>query len=193
MTTGERADLFGPYAFALAPAEAEAAAERLGLRAALNGGLTARHAAPLAAFALALLFTSALAFAGFISRRAGDATIILAAAGFMVQRAATRRRFRRARRGEREAIGRFQPACVLTAAFEESGLTLEGAGRMRRLDYVDCEDAESAGGLIYVWPRDGVPIVVPTRALADADEAERLVGQLADWIRHSRRRRGLGG
>ena len=39
MTTAGDADSFGPYAFALAPAEAEAAAARFGLRVALRGGL----------------------------------------------------------------------------------------------------------------------------------------------------------
>ena len=44
-------------------------------------------------------------------------------------------------------------------------MTVEGAGRKLRLTYADCEDAENAGGLIYVWRRKGVPVVVPTRVL----------------------------
>ncbi len=46
MTVGSP-DSFGPYAFTLAAAEAEAAAARLGLRDALRGGLLANHLAPL--------------------------------------------------------------------------------------------------------------------------------------------------
>ena len=188
MTTSGRADSFGPYVFALAPAEVEAAAERFGLRIALSGGLIVRHAAPLALFALTLLFASTLALTGLISRRAGEATIILAALAFMIQRAANRWRIRRARHWGREAITGLQAAGALTAAFEEDGLTLEGAGRVRRLSYTNCERAENAGGLIYVWPREGAPIIVPTRALADADEARRLVAQVAGRINRSRRR-----
>ncbi len=192
MTASERMGLFGPYAFALAPAEVEAAAERLGLRIALKGGLTARHAAPLAVFALTLLFASTLALTGLIGRRAGEATIIAAAAAFMIQRAAMRWRFRRARQGGRETMAGLLSAGGLTAVFEEESLTLEGVGRMLHLNYADCEDAEYAGGLVYVWPRAGVPIVVPTRALTGADEAERLVAQLAGRIGHSRRGRAPG-
>ncbi len=184
MTAGARQGTFGP-------AEAEAAAARLGLRVALNGGLTARHAAPLAIFTLTLLFASTLALTGFISRRAGEATIMFAAGAFMVQRAATRWRIRRARQGGRAAIAQLHSAGALTAAFEEDSLSLEGAGRTLRLNYADCEEAENAGGLIYVWPREGVPIVVPTRALADAEEEKRLVARLAGRIRRSSAGHGL--
>ncbi len=187
MTATERGDSFGPYAFALAPAEVEAAAERLGLRIALKGGLIARHATPLAIFVLTLLFASVLALAGFINRRAGEATIILAAAGYMIQRAAIRRRFWRARRAGREAFAGLQPAGGLTAEFEENGLTLAGAEGTLRLNYADCEGAENAGGLIYVWPREGAPVIVPTRAFEDADEARRLVAQISGRIGRSRR------
>src|SRR6516164_2591471 len=82
--------------FTLGPREAEVAAERLGLRTALKGRLIARHAAPLAAFTLTLSFASILALCGLIGRRAGEATILLAAAAFMVQRAIARWRIRRA-------------------------------------------------------------------------------------------------
>ena len=77
MTAGDGAGSFGPYAFALTPAEAEAAAARFGLRVALRGGLIASHLAPLAIFILAMLFASILALAGFIGRRAAEATILL--------------------------------------------------------------------------------------------------------------------
>ena len=72
MTADGSPDLLGPYAFTLAPAEAEAAAARFGLRSALKGGLTRSHLAPLAVFTLVILFASILALTGFISRRAGD-------------------------------------------------------------------------------------------------------------------------
>jgi hypothetical protein len=182
MTAGSGCESFGPYAFTLAPAEAEAAAARAGLRLALRGGLLARHLAPLTAFALVIVFASVLALTGLISRRAGEATLILAAAGFMIQRLANHWRIRRARREGRAAIARLQSAGALTATFENDALTLDVDGRVERLCYADCEEAEDAGGLIYVWLREGAPIVVPTRALADPDEAARLMSRLSGRI-----------
>ena len=97
MTADGRSDSFGPYAFTLTPAEAEAAAARAGLRTALKGGLLASHVAPLTAFALVMAFATVLALTGLISRRAGEATLILAAAAFMIQRLMSHWRIRRAR------------------------------------------------------------------------------------------------
>jgi hypothetical protein len=183
MTADCRSDSFGPYAFTLAPAEAEAAAARAGLRIALRGGLLARHLAPLTAFALIIVFASALALTGLISRRAGEATLILAGAAFMIQRLATHWRIRRARGQGRAAVAQLRSACEVTASFDSDSLSLDVDGRALRLGYGDCEEAEDAGGLIYVWLRDGAPIVVPTRALADAEEAKRLVSRLSVRIR----------
>ena len=177
MTAGGPPDAFGPYAFTLARAEAEAAAARVGLRAALRGGLTLRHHAPLAAFALILLFASVLALTGFISRRAGELTFIIAAAAFMIQRLAIHWRIWRARQGGKVTIGRLQGGGALTTTIDDDGVTQTGAGRNVRLDYADCEDAEDAGGLIYLWPREGSPIVLPTRALGPG-EAARLLARI---------------
>ena len=182
----ESAVSFGPYAFTLAPAEAEAAAARLGLRQALNGGLLASHVAPLTAFVLVMAFASVLALTGLVSRRAGEITLMLAALAFMIQRLVTHWRIQLARRDGRDAIARLQSAGAMTATFGAQGLSFEVDGRATRLSYAECEQAEDAGGLIYVWPRKGAPIVVPTRALADASEAARLVTSLSDRIRASR-------
>jgi len=181
MTARSPPDPFGPYAFTLAPAEAEAAAARVGLRAALRGGLTLSHHAPLAAFALILLFASILALTGFISRRAGELTFIIAAAVFMIQRLATHWRIWRARQGGKAAIGRLQGDGALTTTIDDDGVTQAGASSNVRLDYADCEDAEDAGGLIYLWPRQGSPIVLPTRALRPG-EAARLLGRIKGRI-----------
>jgi len=185
MTATGDAESFGPYAFTLSPAETEAAAARFGLRAALRGGLIASHLAPLAAFALVLLFASILALTDFISRRAGEATVLLGAAAFMIQRLATHWRIRKARNLGRTAIASLEADGALTARIDDGGVTLDGGGRSRRLDYVDCEDAEDAGGLIYLWPRYGAPIVLPARALGDG-EARRLVAQIKQRIRGKR-------
>ena len=182
MTPDCRSESFGPYAYTLAPAEAEAAAARAGLRLALRGGLLAGHVAPLTAFALIIAFASVLALTGLISRRSGEATLILAAAAFMIQRLANHWRIRRARLEGRAAIARLHSAGALTATFESDALSLDVDGRLQRLCYAECEEAEDAGGLIYVWLREGAPIVVPTRALADAEEAARLMSRLSGRI-----------
>jgi hypothetical protein len=187
MTADLATDSFGPYAFTLSPAEAEAAAARAGLRTALKGGLLIRHVAPLTAFALIMAFASVLALTGLISRRAGEATLILAAAAFMIQRLITHWRVRRARPAIRAAIARLQSAGALTAKFENETLSLDVDGRTTHLRYADCEEAEDAGGLIYIWPHYGVPIVVPTRAVTNAGEAARLVSRLSGRIGGTRR------
>ncbi len=187
MTADRLPDLFGPYAFTLAPAEAEAAAARLGLRTALKGGLLTGHVAPLTAFVLVMAFAAVLALTGLISRRAGEATIILAAAAFMIQRLASHWRICRMRSDGRTTIGRLQSASDVTATFGDEALSFDMDGRRLILSYADCEQAEDAGGLIYIWPRNGAPIVVPTRALADAEEAARLLSRLSARIGNERR------
>ena len=190
MTVDRDCESFGPYAFILEPAEAEAAAARLGLRRALGGGLTARHVAPLVAFALVIIFASILALTGLVSRHSGEATLLLATAAFMIQRFTTRWRMWRARLDGVATIARLQAAGPLTAAFDDDEASLSGAGCVLRLGYADCEEAEDAGGLIYVWPRDGAPIILPTRALAAASESTLLLARLGGWIRGARRARG---
>jgi hypothetical protein len=182
MTADGYSDSFGPYAFTLEPAEAEAAAARAGLRTALKGGLLASHVAPLTAFALVMAFASVLALTGLISRRAGEATLILAAAAFMIQRLMSHWRIRAARQKGSAAVAELRSAGALTATFGDETLSLDVDGRTLKLRYADCEQAEDAGGLIYVWPRNGAPIVVPTRAISDADEAARLVSRLSGRI-----------
>ena len=186
MTADRLRDSFGPYAFTLAPAEAEAAAARAGLRTALKGGLLTSHVAPLTAFALVIAFASVLALTGLISRRSGEATIVLAAAAFMIQRLASHWRIRRARSDGRAAIGPLRSAGALKATFGDEALSFDMDGRTFNLRYADCEQAEDAGGLIYIWPRNGVPIVVPTRAMADAEEAARLLSRLSARIGNGR-------
>ena len=182
MRVDSRSISFGPYAFTLSPAEAEAAAARAGLRLVLRGGLLARHLAPLTAFALVLAFAAVLALTGLISRRTGEATIILAAAAFMIQRLANHWRVRRARREGSGTIAELRSASAVTATFDNDAVWLDVDGRIQRLCYADCDEAEDAGGLIYVWMREGSPIVVPTRALADSEEAARLMSRLSGRI-----------
>jgi hypothetical protein len=187
MTVDLATDSFGPYAFTLSPSEAEAAAARAGLRTALKDGLLMRHVAPLTAFALIMTFASVLALTGLISQRTGEATLILAAAAFMIQRLITHWRVSRARLESRAGIARLQAAGALTAKFENGTVSLDVDGRTMRLRYADCAEAEDAGGLIYIWPHYGAPIVVPTRAITNVEEAARLVSRLSGRIAGTRR------
>lgn len=185
MTLGDtNAKSFGPYAFTLTEEEAEAAAARFGLRLALAGGLTASHHAPLAAFVLALLFASILAFTGLISRHAGEIIILLSAAAFMIQRLATHWRLHSARtRGKAGLALSRQPA---TLAIGETGVTAEGVPAQLRASYAEIEEAEDTGGLVYLWRRAGNPIVLPTRVLAEG-EAQQLVAETKRRIAEAKR------
>ena len=127
MTVGRRSIRSARTRSLLSPAEAEAAAARAGLRVALRGGLSPGHLAPLAAFALIVAFASVLALTGLISRRAGEATIILAAAAFMIQRAGRRTGASgSARRDGLAAMARMQTAGAVTATFDERAVYAQG-------------------------------------------------------------------
>ena len=170
-------DGFGPYVFALTEDEARVAAARYGLRRALAGGLTTSHLAPLAAFALTVLFVAILGLTGLMGRRPAEAILLVAAALFLLQRLVARRRFfasRRAAAAEFAGLG----AASLVLTVEADGLRLDGAASPRLWRFVDCIDAEDAGGLVYLWPRVGAPAVAPTRIFADAAEAARFARHL---------------
>ena len=171
----------GPMPFTLAPAEIEAVAARYGLRAALGGGLTASHHAPLAAFVLALLFAAILALTGLISRRAGEAAFLIAASAFMIQRLATHRRIWRARNKGRAEIERLLSGPMTTTIDADAAVQTSG-GASRRLDLADCQEAEETGGLVYLWGRRGTPVVVPSRAMAEGG-SHRLVAWARGRIR----------
>jgi hypothetical protein len=177
----DNAESFGPYTFTLSPAETAAVAARSSLRAATRDALiTSRFA--LAAFVLVLLFAPIMAKTGLISRRAGEATILLAAAAYIIQRLATHwRMIRRTRNLGPAPIVSLEADGALAARIDDGGVTLDGGGRSRRLEYVECEEVEDASGLIYLWPRDGAPIVLPARTLGDG-EARRLVAQIKQRI-----------
>jgi hypothetical protein len=168
-------DDFGPYAFSLTADEARIAAARAGLRRALAGGLTAAHFAPLAAFVLAILFLATLALTGLLGRRPAEAGLLVCAAAFLVQRLATRRRFFVSRRLAEAEIERLRAAGPLVLSVEADGLRLDGGPESTRWRFVDCLEAEDAGGLVYLWPRQGAPAIAPARVFHDYAEALRFV------------------
>ena len=171
-------DDFGPYAFSLTADEARVAAARAGLRRALAGGLTAAHLAPLAAFVLAILFVAILALTGLLGRRPAEAALLICAAAFLVQRLVTRRRFFVSRRVAEAEIERLRAAGALVLSVEADGLRLDGGPAPTRWLFVDCLEAEDAGGHIYLWPRRGAPAIAPTRVFRDQTDAARFAQYL---------------
>jgi hypothetical protein len=179
--TADAADANGPFVVTFEPAEIEAAAARYGLRQALSGRLTVSHQAPLAALVLTLLFASILALAGLIPRRAGEIAVLIAASAYMVQRLVTHRRFWRARNKARDEFRRLMADGAVTATIVADGVTQSGGASVRKLAFADCEEAEEAGGLVYLWSRDGGAVVVPSRIFAEG-EAARLVAGIRSRI-----------
>jgi hypothetical protein len=170
--------VFGPYVFSLTVDETRVAAARAGLRRALAGGLVARHLAPLAAFTLAILFIAILALTGFVPQRPAEAALLIAAAAFLIQRMATRRRFYRLRRIAASEIEALGAAEQLTLSVGATGLRLEGAKAPMNWEFANCLDAEDAGGLVYLWPRQGAPAIAPARVFRDAGETSQFVRYL---------------
>ena len=73
----------------------------------------------------------------------------------------------------------------LAVSIDEDGLAIAGGGRLARVSYADCAAVEAAGALIYVWPREGEPILLPKRVLPNG-EAARLVAQIGERVRQAR-------
>jgi hypothetical protein len=162
---------FGPFAFELTPDEAHVAASLAALRRALAGGLSKRQLAPLAAFGLVMALASILALTGLVSRRHGEIALLLAVIALMLHRLSSRRRFLLARRESAASIEAIRSAGVVVVAVDRQGLTFHGASAPARWNFVDCIEAEDAGGMIYLWPRAGAPAFLPTRAFPDAQAA----------------------
>ncbi len=173
----DASESYGPFVVTLEQAEIEAVAARYGLRAALRGGLTASHQAPLAAFVLVMLFAAILALTGLVTRRAGEIAILIAASSFMIQRLGTHHRIWRVRNKGRVEIERRLSGLV-TTTIEADGVTQTNASGAWRLLFLDCIEAEEAGGLIYLWERNAAPVVLPSRLFAE-DQAARLL----TWLR----------
>ena len=178
---------FGPYVFDIADNEAAAAAARFGLRLALGGGATRARLVALVAFVLVLAFAATLALAGRVTRRHGEEAVIAAAAVFMANGAASRWRLRRLRREAISAIAAMRVAAPLRARVDPSGIEFMSTIPPRRWNFAECAEAEEAGGILYLWPRDGAPALVPTRILA-GEEAQRLLAYIRAGIAGGRGR-----
>ncbi len=161
-----------PVVFELTEQEAAVASARLAWRSSLADGLLARHLAPLAAFMLAVLFAAILGWTGLVSRRAAEIALIVSAAAYMTYRLWTRRRFFAARRAALAWAEELRRAGPATLTADETGFRLEAQGLARAWRFAEGLEIETVAGLVYVWPRAGVPLVWPVRAHADAREVE---------------------
>ena len=130
MTADRLPDLFGPSLLRLRLPKPKRPPLALGCARRSKADCSPAHVAPLTAFALVMAFATVLALTGLISRRAGEATIILAAAAFMIQRLAGHWRIRRARSDGRAAIGRLRSAGVLKATFGDEALSFDMDGHI---------------------------------------------------------------
>jgi hypothetical protein len=174
----------GPYSFALTQEDAKTAAARAGLRATLAGRLSRNHVAPLVAFALFLAFIAILTFTGLLGRRLGEAALLLAAIVFMASRMVAHWRLRGAQKNSLAAAAALHEAGETIVRVDASGLCFDNAAGSRRLAFADCDEAEGAGGIVYLWPRRGEPAFIPAQAFANEAAAQEFL----DWVRAKIRR-----
>jgi len=158
--------------FALTAQEAEIAAARAALRAALSGRFSLSHVAPLVGFILFVAFVAILAVTGLLARRLAEAALIIGAIAFMASRMVAHWRLRGARKNSLETAAALQQIGEATVRLDDSGLYLESAAGSRHLAFADCEEAETAGGIIYLWSRNGDTAFIPARAFASEQAAQ---------------------
>jgi hypothetical protein len=152
------------FDYELTEDEAGVAAARMAWRLSLSDGLLARHLAPLAAFALAILFVAILGWTGLVSRRAAEIGLIGAAAIYMIYRLWTRRRFLTARRAADAWARGWRAAGPARLDWDEAGFALRAGPLERDWRFVEGLEVEEVAGLAYVWPPRGEPLVFPLRA-----------------------------
>lgn len=169
--------------------DARSAAARAGLRAALVGRLSLSHVAPLVAFALFVAFVVILILTGLIGRRFGEGAMILAAVAFMAVRMAAHWRLRGAQKNALAAMKALQAAGLIVVTVEDSGLRMQTAVRSQVFDFADCDEAEEAAGMIYLWPRKGAPALMPTRALPDEQTVREFLGFVRGRLKRAAGRR----
>jgi hypothetical protein len=179
---------FGPYQFTLTDDEARLAAARLALRHGLAARFEREYVAPLVVFILLLVFVAILAFSGLISRRLGEAALLLGAIIFLTTRFLAHWRLRRAQRLATSAVARIA-AGETCLTIDDAGLTIRNGsdGEARRDSFIELSEAEDAGGVIYLWrpTQERAPIIIPTRIFGDAAEADKLLAFARARIRTS--------
>jgi len=178
-----------PCLFELTAQEAKIAASRAGLRAALSGRFSLTHVAPLVGFVLFVAFIAVLATTGLLGRRLAEGALIVGAIAFMASRMAAHWRLRGARESSRAAMIALQKVGQAMVRLDDSGLHIESAAGSRHLAFADCDEAEDAGGIIYLWPRNGEPAFIPARAFPSEQAAREFLGFIRARIARAAKRR----
>ena len=93
----------------------------------------------------------------------------------MIQRLTMRRGMWRARKAAVAWAERLRAAGELTLRFDETGASASAAGFERRWRFADAREIEDAGGMIYLWPRDGEPLFWPTRVYGESGDGAALI------------------
>jgi hypothetical protein len=166
---------FGPYCFSLTDEEVQVAAARIALFGDLSRRFERDHVVPLVAFVLLLVFVAILAFSGLLNRRIAEAVLLVGAIAFMASRLVSHWRLRGAHKSSLaavQAVARWRDLQVLV---DHDGACLKGAQAARCCSFGVGARIENVAGLIYLWPPEGVPILIPVRAFADPDEVERFL------------------
>jgi len=179
----------GSCSFALTAQEAKIAASRAGLRAALSGRLSLTHVAPLVGFVLFGAFVAILTFSGLLGRRLGEAGLIVGTIAFMASRIAAHWRLRGAQKSSLAAMIALQEVGQAMVRLDDSGLLVESAAGSRHLAFADCDEAEDAGGIIYLWPRNGEPAFIPARAFPSEQAAREFLAFVRAGVARAARRR----
>lgn len=185
--SAEKAAAAVALAFALTEEDVRLASSRVALRLALAGRLSRDHAAPLVAFALVLLFIAVLAFSGLVGRRFAEIALLLATAAFMAIRTRGHARLRGARKRSLAALEAMRNAGSTRVRLDEWDLRLESASEVRCLRFADCDEAETVDAILYLWPRNGMPAIIPARAFADDGAACAFLDGLRAAIRRASR------
>jgi hypothetical protein len=72
---------------------------------------------------------------------------------------------------------------------DDSGLHVETAAGSRHLAFADCDEAEEAGGIIYLWSRKGEPVFIPARAFPNEQAAREFLAFVRAGVARAAKRR----
>jgi hypothetical protein len=144
--------------------------------------------APLVAFALLIAFVAILTFTGLVGRRFGEAALILAAIAFMAARMTAHWRLRAAQKNSIVATNALQRSGPIVVRLEDSCVHMETAAGSLRFAFADCEEAEEAAGIIYLWARKGAPAFIPAHAFASEPAAQEFLESVRQGIRRAAKR-----
>lgn len=180
---------FAPLEYTLSAEEVDLAAYRAGWRAALRDRFSKAHVAPLIAFTAFMTLIAALAAMGALATRSSEIGLLAGAIIFGGWRTLQHWRVRKALAQAQGAMTSLYDAKTMVATISDDGIDAAGASAIRKWRFDACSEAEICGPLLYLWPREGLPLVAPLRCLGDDSAAllgflqGRLAGLAADRAR----------